>query len=29
VIAEVTKLARKVPGVKEVVVSTTHSITSD
>ena len=29
VIAEVTKLARKVPGVEEVVVSTTHSITSD
>jgi cytidylate kinase len=29
VIAEVTKLARKVPGVGEVTVSTTHSITSD
>jgi len=29
VIAEVTKLARKVPGVEEAVVSTTHSITSD
>ena len=29
VIAEVTKLARKVPGVEEVVVSTTHSITAD
>jgi cytidylate kinase len=29
VAAEVTKLARKVPGVDEVTVSTTHSITSD
>jgi cytidylate kinase len=29
VIAEVTKLARKVPGVEEVTVSTTHSITAD
>jgi cytidylate kinase len=29
VIAEVTKLARKVPGVEEITVSTTHSITSD
>jgi cytidylate kinase len=29
VVAEVTKLARKVPGVEEVIVSTTHSITSD
>lgn len=29
VTAEVTKLARKVPGVEEVTVSTTHSITSD
>jgi len=29
VIAEVTKLARKVPGVEEVTVSTIHSITSD
>ena len=29
VIAEATKLARKVPGVEEVAVSTTHSITSD
>jgi len=28
-IAEVTMLARKVPGVEEVTVSTTHSITSD
>lgn len=29
VAAEVTKLARKVPGVDEVTVSTTHSITAD
>jgi len=29
VVAEVTKLARKVPGIEEVTVSTTHSITSD
>jgi cytidylate kinase len=29
VIGEVTKMARKVPGVEEVTVSTTHSITSD
>jgi cytidylate kinase len=29
VAAEVTKLARRVPGVEEVTVSTTHSITSD
>jgi hypothetical protein len=29
VIAEVTKLARKVPGVEELAVSTIHSITSD
>jgi cytidylate kinase len=29
VIAEVNKIARKVPGVEEVTVSTTHSITSD
>jgi hypothetical protein len=29
VIAEVTKMARRVPGVEEVTVSTTHSITSD
>jgi len=29
VIAEVTKMARRVPGVEEVMVSTTHSITSD
>jgi cytidylate kinase len=29
VAGEVTKLARKVPGVEEVTVSTTHSITSD
>jgi len=28
-IAEVTKMARRVPGVEEVTVSTTHSITSD
>jgi cytidylate kinase len=29
VIAEVTKMARRVPGVEEVTISTTHSITSD
>jgi cytidylate kinase len=29
VIAEVTKLARRVPGVEEITVSTTHSMTSD
>jgi hypothetical protein len=29
VTGEVTKMARKVPGVEEVTVSTTHSITSD
>ena len=29
VVAEVTKMARRVPGVEEVTVSTTHSITSD
>jgi cytidylate kinase len=29
VIAEVTKLTRRVPGVEEVTVNTTHSITSD
>jgi hypothetical protein len=29
VIVEVSKMARKVPGVEEVTVSTTHSISSD
>ena len=29
VVVEVTKMARKVPGVEEVTVSTTHTITSD